>query len=199
MIATNGPVLITAATANPVTTAEAKSYCLIDGSVDDTIIGLFLTAATDYVQRRLGQQLMPATFRETWDDFCGEWDSLTLNRTPVSSVSFVKYYDTAGTLTTVDSGDYWADLNGRPPRIMPTASYTWPTVQLGRPESVQVQYVAGYANAAAVPEAIKVAVKALVKHWYDLRGPVITSGAIPKEIPHSLEAILNLFDSTGYR
>lgn len=193
-----GPVIITAATSDPVTLAEAKAYCLADDGQDaDAVITSFITAATDYVQRRVGQQFLAATLLQTWDFFDG--CELTLDRRPVSAISFVKYYDTDGTLQTISSANYWTALRSRPPRIAPVFGYIWPITQYGRPEAVQVQYVVGYASAAAVPSGLLVAIKALVKHWYDQRGPVLINGAIPKDVPKHLEDLILLHDQTGYR
>ena len=193
----NGPVLITAATADPVTVGEAKSFCQITGSDSDVLLTNFITGATAYVQQRICQQLMPATFLEVWDWF--EADTLTVDRTPLSSVSFVKYYD-AGTelLTTIDSGNYYVDTYSRRPRIVPISTYTWPSV-MDRPNAVQVQYVAGYANAATVPQMLKQAIMTLVYHWFDLgRRPMIATGAVPMSVPHSLDGLLDLNDRSGY-
>lgn len=208
----NGPIVVTAAASDPVTTAEAKTYCQIDGSTSDTLIGSFITAATEYIQKRTGQQFISATLKETWDvfpdalAFAGNGTArrqypawLMLDRRPVTSISFVKYYDTDGTLTTASTSDYWTDLNSRPARIFPTdAVAVWPDTQVGRPESVQVQYVVGYASASAVPEVYKVAIKALVKHWYNNREPTISTGAVPQAIPYSVEALIHTFETAGY-
>ncbi len=189
----------------------------MDGSADDTLITALISAATDYVQRRVGQQFIQATLIQTWDYFdSGFWngsnfvtgmesrtgrsrnDVLKLDRLPIVSISWVKYYDINGTFTTISSANYWTSLYSRPPRIMPISTYVWPDTQDGRPEAVQVQYVAGYANAAAVPEALKTAIKELVKHWYDNRSPVLSTGAVPQDLPYSLGDLLLLYDKTPY-
>lgn len=193
----NGPILVTAAESNPVTTAEAKTYCLITDSADDTIIAAFVSAATDYAQRRLSTQFIQATFKETWD--CWPCDGiLTLERHPIASVSSVKYYDTNGTQQTVSTSNYWTDLESRPPRIFPVATYSWPDLQDGRPAPIEVRYVAGYAGASSVPASILTAIKALVKHWYDNRAPILLNGAVPQTIPYSLEQLFYVNDRSGY-
>ena len=194
-----GPTLVTAATSDPVTLTQAKAYCSITGSANDTLITDLITAATDYVQRMVGQQLIQATLLQTWDFFPDWFSPMTLDRRPITSVAWVKYYDLDGTFTTLSTSNYWTSLKSRPPRIIPTINYQWPQVQYGRPEAVQVQYVAGYANAGSVPPGLITAIKALVKHWYDNRSPVITTGAVPQDIPHSLSELLLLHDQNGYR
>lgn len=190
----NGPILVTPATADPVTVAEAKLYCQTEA--DDVLIAGLIAAATEYVQTRTGRQFQSATYKQTWDIFDHWRGVLYLDLSPVSAVSWLKYYDVDGTLTTIDAANYWTDLNSRPSRIMPTLAYCWPTTQIGRPEAVQVQYVVG---SVSMSPALQVAVKTLVKHWFDNRSPVITSGAIAKDIPHSLEYLLTLYDRNGYQ
>jgi uncharacterized phiE125 gp8 family phage protein len=191
-----GPTIITGAATYPVTIDEAKAYCLIDGSNDDARLADSIAAATEYVQYRTGQQLISATLLQTWDYFDG--CELTLDRWPVSAVSFVKYYDVNGTLTTISSANYWASLRSRPPRIRPIDSYSWPDTQCGRPEAVQVQYVVGYASASVIPASLKTAIKAMVKHLYDSPAPVVATGAIPKEMPKHLEDLILMHDKNGY-
>lgn len=192
----SGPIVVTAPTDYPVTLAEVKLHSQVDGG--DAEFAWYLAAATDYVQRRVGQQFMTATLLETWDYF-DDWQMiLALDRRPVQSVSFVKYYDVNGSLTTISSSNYHVDTYSRPVRIVPISSYTWPETQDGRPASVQVQYVAGYADAASVPEPLKVAIRVLTENWFKNRGPSISTGAVPQPVLHSLDAIMALYDTGGY-
>lgn len=124
---------------------------------------------------------------------------LTLDRRPVQSVTSVKYYDPVGTLTTLDTSRYYTDLNARPPRIIPVYGYPWPVTQVGRPASVVVRFVAGYALAADIPASLLKPVYALVSHFWKNREPVMTSGAIPKVMPYLVDDILDLHNVQGYR
>lgn len=172
------------------------AYCQTD---DAATINTLIPAATDYVQRCVGQQFVSATLVETWDWFDYWQQILTLDRRPVVSVSWVKYYDVNGTLTTIDSSNYHVDTYSRPVRIVPITNYTWPNTQDGRPTSVQVQYVAGYSDLSLIPPPLKVAIKGLVKHWFDNRSPVLTSGGVPQNVPFQVEAIIAMYDQGGYR
>lgn len=188
-------MLATAAASDPVTLAEAKAYCMVDGTNDNDLITAFISSATNAVQLIIAQQFIQATFDETWDYFPCEF---TLDRSPLASVSYVKYYDVDGTLTTISSANYHVDTYSRRPRIVPIESYVWPDTQCGKPSAVIVRYVAGYAGASSVPGTIKTAIMATVKHWYDNRGPIVTSGAIPKELPRHLNDLLALNSRNGY-
>ncbi len=191
----HGPEITTAATSYPVTLAQAMSYAGATEDADSMIDSILIPAATRYVQDKLGMQLITATLLQTWDDFPEE---LTLLRRPVSAVSWVKYYATDATLTTIDTADYFTSFKSRPPRIMPAVWTCWPVVQCRRPEAVQVQYVAGYANAAAVPGDIKIAILALIRHWHKYPDPVLLSGGVPQKVPFLIEDMIHANDETGY-
>lgn len=208
----NGPLIVVAATSDPVTLAQAKAYCQVTGDADDALLSSLIPAATDYVQRLMGLQLISATIKQTWDTFrvgkvyenglwrgsvCGG-SELLLDRSPVSSVGSVAYYDVGGTLRSIGVSYWWADIHARPPRVLPAVSYTWPEVQDGRPAAVEVTYVAGYSSVSLIPPGILVAVKAVIKHWYDNRGPALTTGAVPQPVPHSLDALIQLHSRSGY-
>ena len=52
-----------------------------------------------------------------------------------------------------------------------------------------MKFVAGYANAEAVPEGIKLAIKGLVGHWFEHR-EAITDEVTLSEVPTFIHALL---------
>ena len=52
------------------------------------------------------------------------------------------------------SAEYTVDLSSEPARLTPKFGYIWP-VTLPQIGAVQIDYTAGYANAAAVPDELK--------------------------------------------
>lgn len=187
---------ITPATSNPVSLLEAKAHCYIDIDDDNTYLASLITAATGYVQKRTNLQLMQATLERTLDCFpaCGE---IKL-RGPLSSVSWLKYYDTDGANTTVSSDNYWVDENSIPPRIQLANWFFPPAVQVGRPGAVQVRFVAGYASADSVPAELKLAIMELVAHWYQQREAVASVGNYAKGIPFGVDPLCDLHSAEGY-
>jgi uncharacterized phiE125 gp8 family phage protein len=80
----------------------------------------------------------------------------------------VKYYATAGgSTTTVNSSDYDVAIEGDIGRIHPINS--WPTTDSDALHGVEVEFVAGYGVASAVPDDIKHAVLLIVGDMYKLR------------------------------
>jgi uncharacterized phiE125 gp8 family phage protein len=154
--------------AEPLTPAELKSQLRKTTTDEDTLIAAYGVAAREWVEQYTGHILNQ---REIEDNF-GEWgDYLTLRYQPITvgdptPVLTVEYTD--------DEGDFieYAD------RVVRDFKYPW-TVHapygfefpsLGGPATIKVTYTAGYANAAAVPEIFKQAIRVLVTAMYDTRG-----------------------------
>ncbi len=204
--------LVTAAQSDPVTTAEAKTHMRVDFSTDDSYIAGLIAKATAFAQHQTHRQFVSATFRQSWDTVPSALEprdpsrylpglfvpseanvvGVKLGREPVTAVSWVKYYDATDTLQTVSGSDYWTDLDSSPPRIVPKTS--WPVVHPQRPNAFQVQFVAGYGDASAVPALLKHAILMLVSHWYEHREPVVT-GTVVTPVPMAVESILLQFEA----
>ena len=213
-----GLSLVTAAASLPVTLAELKAELLsyAQSTANDAIITQKLYEATDYVQNETQRQFIQATWKQTWDtwpdDPCGMKGNgtgpLKIALQPLYSVSSVKYYDANGTQQTVSSSSYWVDVDSKPPRVKfkPTV-FAWPPTEAWRPGAVEVTFIAGYANAAAVPYMAKLAIKELAAYWFEQReaagvpeaaAPGGTSTAVGGEIPFGVTRILNMLKADGY-
>lgn len=159
--------LITPATTYPVTLADAKLHCRVDTNADDALITALITAATDMAEQNMRRAIMTQTWELTLDEFP---DAFELTRVPVQSITSVKYFDTTGTQQTLSSALYAldnADENGFS-FVVPVYNGTWPTTR-DQINAVAVRYVAGYADAASVPEGIKQWIKLMVSTMYENR------------------------------
>lgn len=159
------PVRTVAPTLLPVTVPEAKTKLQIDG--DDTVD----TEIEDLIKQAVGQiendaflAIMSQTWRVYYDKFpCGP---IELRKCPVISVTSVKY-TILGVVTTISSSDYQTDLISHPARIYPVVGSFWPTPDYNTFNAVQVEWLAGYATAALVPDYLKLVVLNVVKLlWY---------------------------------
>jgi uncharacterized phiE125 gp8 family phage protein len=156
--------LKTAAIATPVTDAALKSHARItDGSEDADVAALNL-AATRAAEVATQRALMPQTWVLTLDQF-PRGGVIDVPVPPLISVTSLKYLDVDGVLTTLSSADYVVDNQTEPGRIVPAYEKTWPAIQL-MPNAVTIEFVAGYANAAAVPDPIKHAIKMIFGHYW---------------------------------
>lgn len=208
-----GLTLVTDAASLAVTLAEiapeVESY---EQSVDnDAVLTKKLYEAIDYFQNQTQRQLIQATYKQTLNSWpfpnSDGYYAAPVDVVPLYSVSSVKYYDTNGTLQTVSSSDYFAITTApRPCVAFNASSFTFPSLQLYRPEAIEITFVAGYANAAAVPYMAKVAIKMLATYWYEQRPAVVTaSAAAPTattpalgEIPYGVTQIINMLRADGY-
>lgn len=174
--------LVTAAAAEPVTTAALKSFLRVSHSAEDTDIASLGKAARAVIEKYLRRALVTQTWKQTMDCFPG---TIELKLNPVTSITHVKYYSTAGTLTTLTvTTDYVSDLAQEPARIIPAYGKSWPSTKYGQLAQVEVQFVAGYGASTVVPDAITTAIKNLVTHWYENRAPADDS------IPSGIKAML---------
>lgn len=190
----DGLKLITAPTEEPVTLVEAKAWIRVDGATEDALIGALITAARQYVERQAQIAILPQTWRaqfDCWPDAAPDGRGgflppvLQLPRPPLVSVTTLKYFPADGSdQVTMDAAEYQVDDVSYPGRVAPAPDESWPALASGRLGAVQIDYVAGYANPAAVPMCIRQAILLIVAHWYEHRESVLT-GTISKEVEQS--------------
>jgi uncharacterized phiE125 gp8 family phage protein len=180
-----GPItLVTAPTELPVTRDEVKDHCLVDFDDDDIVLDRQIAAAVRYVERSRGWTLMPTTYNvalRAW------WNRpLRMPRGPLVSVTWVKYYDPSGTLTTLDAANYLVHAaDGLDGSIERAPEFCWPNLQL-RAFPITTRLVAGYAAAAQVPETAKHAIYQTVDWLYENRGSA--DAPLPSAITNLLDA-----------
>ncbi len=198
-----GLSVVTPPAVEPITLAEAKVQCRIRQSAtseDDLLNGL-IVAAREMSEAHCTRAWINRTLLLTVGDFpdagSDKWGgAIELPVAPVSLVNLVKYYDTHGTLQTLDGTLWQTWLDHGPPLVATAPATVWPTSQQGRMQPVQVEFVAGYgATAAAVPSQVKAAMKMLLTYWYENRGdgrdPNVMSRAmgIPPAVSHLLDSV----------
>lgn len=193
----------TAPATEPLTVAEAKAHLRLEHDGDDDLVSRILTAAREDAEAFLNQTLVSTTYDVYWDNFPGQGDdarsgpgydeadryALEVPRSPLVSVTHVKYYNAGGTLTTLTvNTDYTVDAVSNPGRIVPAYGTSWPVARV-IPNAVTARVVCGYGAAAAVPSAIKSAILLIVGALYENREEFIT-GTIATRIPTSAESLL---------
>lgn len=155
-------VVTTAALTTPVSLTNVKNYLKIDYSTDDTLITSLIEAARDYTEAYLGSTLITTEYTYYTDKFSY---IMRIPLGPVQSIDSVKYYNTAGTLTTLSTDDYSASGDKR--RIIVTDI---PTLEDDRLSAVQIAFTAGYSDTeSSVPDIIKTAIYEMIAYWYEIR------------------------------
>ncbi len=161
----------------PVTAAEAKEWLKLRSTftADDTLISSLIETAREQYEHSSGEVTITRTVEQFWSMW-PKGSKICLLFQPVSSVTSVEYRDDNGTLQTFASANYTVDLYRGKVRIVLNEDADWPSDIGEFPNAVKVTYVTGYANAAAVPESAKTAIKAAVSMLYYNRSDMPLGG-----------------------
>lgn len=166
--------IVTQPASEVVTVAEMKSHLRIDSDDEDTIIGDYITAATDMVDAEFGE-IGQALITQTWSlvlpmfPGSGRFD---LPVSPVQSITSVTYYDGDNAEQTLTASAYRLTALQDRARVDLVNGYSWPATY-DRADAVTVTYVAGYGDASTdIPEGIRQAVRMLAAHFYENREAV---------------------------
>jgi len=158
--------LVTAPTAQPLTLAEIKADLRIDHNNDDATLQRTMVEAQEWLERRLQLRLMTQTWQLTVDTFPAAEMNLPFG--PVQSVTSVKYDDPDGAEQTLAADQYILDQASYrvlpQPWLIPVG--TWPSTS-GKINSVRIEFVAGYQDAAHVPPSIVSAFRLKVRGLFD--------------------------------
>lgn len=173
-------IIITAPTVEPVTLAEAKLHCKVDGTDDDTLLTALIVAARQQAEHRLGRALCTQTLEKVLDTFP---DDIKLPMPPAKTIVSVKYLDTAGVEQTLASNTYSLDKDSEPGWLTPAYGLSWPDTY-AVPNAVRVRYTCGYGAAADVPPSIKAWMLMAVGTLYGQREAIIigvSAGEVPRD------------------
>ncbi len=124
-------------------------------------------AAVEYVENETRTCITPTPYRLTLDGF-PHGPALTLPRPPLRSVGGISYVGVDGTTAMVDPTLYAVDTSGRPGRAVLKLGQRWPETNRSA-GCVQVEFTAGYCNAADMPRSLRLACLMLAGHWYEHR------------------------------
>lgn len=180
--------LITAPATEPVTLAEAKAQCRVDGADEDALITALIVAARQEAEHALGRALITQTWERVVDAF--PQAELELGMPPVQSITSITYVDQAGSTQTLAGAAYVLDADSTPAFVLPAVTYSWPDT-LDTANAVRVRFVAGYGNAAAVPQAIKTWVLMRVATLYKFREEAAVGVSVTEVPSRHLDRLLD--------
>jgi uncharacterized phiE125 gp8 family phage protein len=175
-------VLVTPPASEPVTLEEAKLHLRVDVLDDDALISALISAARQHAEMITQRQFVTATWKLVLDAFPGPsligvpagvsfslpGHAILLNKSPVQSVTSIKYLDMSGVKQTMPPTDYVVDTSTEPARITPVFGKIWP-ISLPQIGSVEITFIAGY---SAVHEGIKSWIKLRVASLFENREEV---------------------------
>lgn len=166
----DGLSVVTAPVAEPISTAEAKTFLNVFISDDDALIDSWVAAAREHLENETMLQLIDATY-----DYAVDWRfplgdrAILLPRWPVKTVTSVTYTDANGDSQTWDSAEYVVDTNTKPGRIYPAWGKVYPTSRWQR-QAYTVRFTAGHgADATNVPKQALAALRLILGHLYEHR------------------------------
>ena len=177
--------VVTPATVEPVTLAEAAAHLRLDayGSPaeypDATLIEALITASREYVEHETALTLAPTVLELSGRSFYGmcRWPGdlgIELRTGPVYGVTSVTYVDGDGVTRTISADDYLLDDGAQVPTLYPAFGTTlWPS---GRDQAaaVRIQFQAGYGSGgspttAEIPQSLRAAILLMLGHLYENR------------------------------
>jgi len=184
----------TAETAYAVTQAEIKAWNKIDSSDDDTVVALIERAVHNWAREYTSRSLTAVTYTLNIDaiydtdipiqegTYIGiDQDinrrSILLPKSPVSSVTHIKYYDDSDSATTYATSNYYVDTVSVPARIVLRNGSSWPT-GLRVANALEIRYIAGYGATTAVPYDIKSACLEYSAYLFEHRGDLLNGSRV---------------------
>jgi uncharacterized phiE125 gp8 family phage protein len=176
-----GLTIVTAPAVEPLSSAETATQVRVptQGGVYDAELNRLIKAARRIFELRTGRQIINATYDLKLD--CFPWGKISIPKSPLSSVTGITYYDSAGDLQTLATSVYKSVISREPGEIHLKSGQSWPTAY-NEVESVIVRFVAGYgAAASAVPDDVKSTLLLMITDWFEHRmgegevGPAVTS------------------------
>lgn len=168
----------TAASELPVTKVEAKAWCKVTHTSEDDLFNSLIAAATAKAELFTNRVFVQRTFTGSFSGFeCSKFDGVnfTLRRAPFISLTSVKVM-VDDVLETISTDDYNMQEEHGFSRIIFTATDESPD---DIPYPYQVEFVAGYGAASAVPEPIKTAILETICYWHKNRGDCGEGSEIP--------------------
>ena len=181
--------VVTPATSNPITLTEAKTHLKVDTTADDTFITNLIKSATSSAQEYTNRFFIATTIQQVGD----KWEDISnLLKSPVASVTNIKYVDPSGSLQTLSTDVYFVDDVNKPARIGLKPNQSYPEI-IDRLNAVQVNYVVGLAAGPdEVDEGIRQALLLTIGNWYQNRQAVVT-GTIATELPMNAKFLLDQY------
>lgn len=170
---------------------EAKRQLRVEAedTDEDEHITSLCAAAHRKVENDLGYPILRATLETHLQCFprCEIW----LGGGADPEVVALRYTDTDGAAQTVDPANYRLNAVGRVAEVYRAPSFTWPSTERA-PGAVVVEWKAGWASPADVPEDLVHAMKLLVGHW-DMNREAVVVGLISTELQIAYDDLIQQF------
>lgn len=150
-----------------------KSDLRLDGDEFDETLRSHILTATEELESDCRRQLLETDFTLYLDKFptagCGDERAIRdilIEVCPVVSIDEIRYLDAAGVQQVLSTSHYRTDLISEPARVSPAYGLAWPVSQHVS-HAVEIDFTAGFATAADIPEQAKCAIRARVRELFE--------------------------------
>ena len=168
----------------------------MSGNDDLLLVHGVQSAATQWVEQHIRRSLISQGWELTLDCWAYPW--VELPRSPILSVSEVRYLDASGAPVVLAPAAYQLDGRSTPGRLAPAFGARWPAT-INQIAAITISYQAGYgASWNDVPEPIRHAIMMMAAHLYENREAVAV-GTIATELPMAVNTLLEPFRVWGHR
>lgn len=170
----------------PVSLAEAKLHMRVDLGDDDVLIAGLIAVAREQCELEARRSFVSRKMRYT----CHQWHTdlgKILPQRPAAEITAVRCYDWDDVAHEIDAAQYrLSDDN----RVRLRHDFQWP-VRVRPVDGFEIEYIAGYGDASAVPARYKQAILLLVAHWYANREAVVVGqGYSAMVLPMAVKSLL---------
>lgn len=131
------------------TISEVKAHCVIGHDLDDTLLGVLISAAREHGESLTGRSWAAKTLEVVLDEFPA--GAIELPASPITAVTSVKYLDADGVEQTMPDTDYTVDADSLVGRVV--AVDEWPETD-DTVNAVRVRYTAGW-TPSTIPPVLK--------------------------------------------
>lgn len=172
-------VVVEEAASAPVTLAEAKAFCRIEVSDDDTIIDALISAATEQGELFTNRVFVERTIEGFFSGVCSShaepYYFIEIRRSPLITLSALEVYSGGAYAAFTD---YVLRNDDRFSRVLFPNGLADANLDSDAVYPFKITFTCGYGAAADVPDDIKQAVLAHINFLYENRGDVIADGKI---------------------
>ena len=173
------PKLVTAPATVPVTLEEAKLHLNVTHTEEDSLITALVLAATQHLDGYtgiLGRCLITQTWEQEFKGLSARHNALRLQLAPANSVTSFMYTDISGAAQTLAASGFELLVDDLGPYLNVIEI---PATDSGR---IKVTYTAGYGDAAAVPEALKAAIRLHTGSLYEMREREVVGASLSESM-----------------
>jgi uncharacterized phiE125 gp8 family phage protein len=179
----------------PVTVDELKLFARIDGTEEDTILSLLITAIRESCEGYCGRAFITQTITMKLDFWPG--DVVELPRPPLISVLAVELLDESDVITTFASANYYTVVEAIPCKLIVKRDVQYPFQNVRDYGGYQIRFTCGYGDDASdVPNALRQAILQWATYQYEERSSNYTSDSLSRVMlspPKEVEAVLNMY------